>query len=351
MGSKEKSLNDALRYTSMQTIGLPKRYTSSDTRIWIRAIVLVRKRTMAEVYCIYQRAGDGYMTLIRDCSDEAGEIIDILSIHPYIYLDEARFLPNVGYSRKRYLLSVELQESDATCDLTFINDLSNSEVDIALINEGIRRQLLNSEIDMVNNANNEGVDINGTSVEIELKRKFDAEVIRMREAGYTIESIKKFTESHEKELSALRNGGNTLNGDDSYKSLVEEVREEFETKDEANSEKMSFEGEFNEKELDYDAIHAASEKYRLEQKRKAIRKFNRKANGMDKMLGGKTFLNELGEEETVETLELPEDASKKQAEILNKEERKREREIKKHAMADSAPRKLGRPRGSKNKNK
>lgn len=349
MGSKEKSLEEALRFTSMQTIGLPKRYTSSDNRVWIRAIVLVRKRTMVEVYCIYQRAGDGYMSLIRDCSDEAGEIIDILSIHPYIYLDEVRFFPNVGYSRKRYLLSVELQEVDATRDLSFINDLSNSEVDIALINEGIRRQLLNSEIDMVNNANNEGVDINGTAVEIELKRKFESEVARMREAGYTIESIKKFTENHEKELSILRNGGNSLNGDKTYKSLVDEVREELEAKDEANSDKVSIEGEFNEKELDYDAIHAASEQYRLEQKRMAIRKFNRKANGMDKMLGGKKFLNEIGEEEIVETIELPDDASEKQAEILKKEERKRERVLKRQATLNSVPRKRGRPRGSKNK--
>lgn len=351
MGSKEKSLEEALRFASMQTIGLPKRYTSSDARVWIRAIVLVRKRTMAEVYCVYQRAGDGYMRLIRDCSDESGEIIDILSIHPYIYLDESRFLPNVGYSRKRYLLSVELQEADATRDISFINGLSNSEVDIALINEGIRRQLLNNETDMVNNAVNEGVDINGTSVEIELKRRFEEEVSRMREAGYTIESIKKFTENHEKELSALRNGGNSLNGDDSYKSLVDEVREELEAKDEVNREKVSIEGEFNEKELDYDAIHAASEQFRLEQKRMAIRKFNRKTNGMDKMLGGKKFLNELGEEEVVETLELPEDASEKQTEILNKEERKRERELKKQAMANSTPRKRGRPRGSKNNKK
>lgn len=350
MNSKEKSLQEALRYTSMQTIGLPNRYVSTDNRIWIRAIVLVRKRTMAEVYCVYQRSGDGYMSLIRDCSDEAGEIIDVISIHPYIYLDEARFFPNIGYSRKRYLLSVELQEVDASRDLSFINELTNAEVDIALINEGIRRQLLNSEIDMVNNANNEGVDIYGTATEIEMKRKFESEVSRMRKAGYTIESIKKFTEEYEKELSSLRNHGNSLICDDSYKSLVDEVREEMEAKEEAAAaDKMSIEDEFKDKELDYDAIHAAAEQYRLEQKRMAIRKFNRKANGMDKMLGGKKFLNEMGEEEIVETIELPENASEKQAEILSKEERKRERELKKQATLNSAPRKRGRPRGSKNK--
>lgn len=348
MGSKEKSLQEALQYTSMQTLGLPKRYTSSEKRIWIRAIVLVRKRTMAEVYCVYQRAGDGYMSLIRDCSDEAGEIIDILSIHPYIYLDEARFFPNVGYSRKRYLLSVELQEADASRDLSFINVLSNSEVDIALINEGIRRQLLNSEIDMVNNANNEGIDIYGTAVEIELKRKFEAEVSRMHEAGYTVESIKKYTENHEKELSALRNGGNLIDGDDSQKSLVDEIRDEIESK-EKSAENFSIEGEFKDKELDYDAIHAASEQYRLEQKRMAIRKFNRKANGIDKMLSGKNCFNEIGEIEEVETIELPEDASEKQAEILKKEEKKRAREERKKSIKDSEARRRGRPRGSKNK--
>lgn len=348
MDNKERSLCEALHYASMQTIGLPKRYTSSDKRIWVRAIVLVRKRTMAEVYCIYQRSGDGYMSLIRDCSDVAGEIIDILSIHPYIYLDEARFLPNVGYSRKRYLLSIELRESDGSLDTSFINDLSNTEVDIALINEGIRRQLLNSEVDMANNANNEGVDIYGTSVEIEMNRKFEAEVARMREAGYTMESIAKFTERHEKDLSMLRNGGSLLNEDESYKPLADEIREEMESKEDDAAERISIEDELKEKELDYEAIRAASEQYRLEQKRMAIRKFNRKASGMDKMLSGKNCLNEMGEIEAVETLELPENASEKQAEILKKEERKREKEERKKTI-NSVTRRRGRPRGSKNK--
>ena len=57
MRIKEESLDKALEAASLQTKGLPKRYTDGKDPFWIMAVVLVQKRNLAECYCIYQQNG------------------------------------------------------------------------------------------------------------------------------------------------------------------------------------------------------------------------------------------------------------------------------------------------------
>lgn len=90
MRIKEESLDRALEAASLQTKGLPKRYTDGKDPFWIMAVVLVQKRNLEECYCIYQQNADKYMKLLQDFGTPS-PIMSIKSIHPYMYLDEAQF--------------------------------------------------------------------------------------------------------------------------------------------------------------------------------------------------------------------------------------------------------------------
>jgi hypothetical protein len=100
MRIKEESLDRALEAASLQTKGLPKRYTDGKDPFWIMAVVLVQKRNLEECYCIYQQNADKYMKLLQDFGTPS-PIMSIKSIHPYMYLDEAQFLSISYFSVKR----------------------------------------------------------------------------------------------------------------------------------------------------------------------------------------------------------------------------------------------------------
>ena len=59
--AKEISLENALRSAGLETIGLPPKYRKDKDTFWIMALVLVRKTSMEECYCIYRHRADGYM--------------------------------------------------------------------------------------------------------------------------------------------------------------------------------------------------------------------------------------------------------------------------------------------------
>ena len=350
MRVKEASLRRALEAADMQVRGLPKQYRGDSDKIWILAIVLVQKLNLEECYCLYQRSGDGYMRLVMDCGSGTGLVGKIMSIHPYVYLDMERFFPKMSYQQKRSFLRTELSESpNSGID---VDALSDEEVDVALINEGIRLQLENRSMDVTSNLQIEGSDLEGTWKIERLESTFQAELAQMRVDGISQEDMEAFSAKHAEEMKkALAPKA----ADYGFMSEAEEIHAEMEEKDRLLREKgepvESVEGEFDPKEIDVEAIRAAAAQYRREQRLISKRKFKRKYDGRDKMLTGKEFVNEVEEVEHIETIALPDDADDKQMAALEREEAKREREERRIAKANEVkvPKRRGRPPGSKNK--
>lgn len=327
---EEKSLYIALKEANMLRMGLPKLYDKNSGEIWIKAIVLVTKNNLESCYCIYQRHGDGYMSLLQDCGSGTGIIKSILRIYPYIYLDKERFYPNVGYKQKRSFLKTELSYDYTLVEA--VDSMTDEEVDIALINEGIRRQLASLEIDRLNNKQIEGSDLDETRTDDILDKEFEAEVSEMRAAGISQIEIKAFMDKHDADKKALNQ--ENFESDDNFMSEADELRQEMEAKDMEEHKKndVSIDGEFAPKEIDIEAIKAESERYRHEQRLISKRKFKRRIDGQGKFTNGSSCINELGEIEAVETISLPDDASQTQKDILN-----------------GVRKKVGRPKGSKSK--
>lgn len=336
--SKEKSLQAALKENSLLREGLPKQYKQDNGDIWIRAIVLVTKSNLEECYCLYSRNGEGYMNLLKDYGSGTGIVKGVLSIHPFLYLDKERFFPKMSYSDKRSLLKTEL--SDRPDEASLVDYMPDAQVDIALINEGIRRQMLNFEADRINNAINEGNNLDGTNRLEEMEKQFKAELAVMKASGASKIDMRAFIDDFEKRKEELLHPSVEI--DENQKSWEDELREEMEAKDEAerkaDKESESKEGEFDAPELDLEAVRAATEQYRREQILISKRKFKRKMDGQDRFANGNSVINELGEEEAVETLALPDDAPAKQVAVLEKAQAKKEGRIK-----------VGRPKGSKTK--
>lgn len=356
---KEKSLQAALAANSLQMEGLPKQLKQNGDEIWIMAIVLVLKSNLEECYCLYSRKGDGYIKLEKEYGSGTGIIQKVISIHPFIYLDKERFFPSMGYTDKRSLLKTEL--SDRPDEASLVDYMSDDQVDISLIDEGIRRQLLNRDIDMANNAQNEGNNLDGTNRLDEMEKRFKADLAEMKANGASKVDMRAFIDEFEKKKEEMLHP--SVISDEDQKSWEDELREEMEAKDEAErkkaTEEESVDGEFDVPDIDLAAVREATEQYRREQILISKRKFKRRMDGQDKFANGNSIINEFGEEEAVETLALPKDAADKQVAAMEKamakKERKEEREAEAAALAAekaAKPRnKGGRPKGSKNKPK
>ncbi len=89
MDIKEQSLKSALEATACRE--LPKAYKEG-MGFWIKAIVLVRKRNLTQSYALAERRADGVIRYTKDFG-MMSQIAGIVSIHPYIYFDEKRFMP------------------------------------------------------------------------------------------------------------------------------------------------------------------------------------------------------------------------------------------------------------------
>ena len=356
MTIKEESLIRALETSHMMRTGLPKRYDDSKGEIWIKAIVLVSKSNLEECYCLYSRSADGYMRLETDCGSGTGIIKTIISIHPYMYLDKLRFFPNVSYTEKRSMLKTNLRESPEQA--SEVDMMSDEQVDIALINDGIRMQLENRETDLLNNIMSEGNDIDGTNFEEIADMQFEKDLADMKASGASKIDMKNFRAKYEEEKRERLALSSNASSTSDYLSEADELRIEMETKDltaKETEKPVSVDGEFDAPEVDIEAIREASEQYRREQILISKRKFKRRYDGQDKFLNGKSIVNELGEIEDVETISLPNNAEKGQKKALEKQQEKQEqkaaREAALKAKQEAPKKKCGRPKGSKNKPK
>lgn len=294
--AKDTSLSKALEAARLQTKGLPPRYKEGKDPFWIKAIVLVVKRSMEECYCFYEQNADRYMKLIQDFGNPS-PIVSIKSIHPFMYLDSDQFIPKGGIDAKRAYLK-ELLHNDP--DSTDVDNLSASEIEHILLEKAIAKQLLNDEVNRQQNLRNEGSDIDGSNFDEADRVRFEMELDAMKRDGSSQEEMDAFRYAFEHR--------NDPTGEDlPYLSVEDRTRLEMELKDESlNQEKpVSVEGEFDEPDIDIDELRKASEEYRKEQIKIAKRKWKRAFDGEGNLRKGFVCENEYGEKEDIETLQLP----------------------------------------------
>lgn len=142
---KEQTLRQALKDTACRE--LPKRYDESSGEIWIKAIVLVKKRNCTVSYALAARRGDGLISYVRDYG-QMSPICGLISIHPYMYLDKERFLNFNTKSGKYGILASAFGKDTALSIL----DMPEPEQYARLVDAGIKMQELNNESDIYNNA-------------------------------------------------------------------------------------------------------------------------------------------------------------------------------------------------------
>ena len=118
MDIKEQSLKLALEATACRE--LPKVYKDG-SGFWIKAIVLVRKRNHTQSYALAERRADGVIRYVKDFG-LMSQIEGLVSVHPYVYFDEERFMhPYKSVEAQRRLLlsffgmerEQEIMEADA----------------------------------------------------------------------------------------------------------------------------------------------------------------------------------------------------------------------------------------------
>lgn len=118
MDIKEQSLKLALEATACRE--LPKVYKDG-SGFWIKAIVLVRKRNQTQSYALAERRADGVIRYVKDFG-LMSQIEGLVSVHPYVYFDEERFMHpyKSAEAQRRLLLSFfgveraqEIMEADA----------------------------------------------------------------------------------------------------------------------------------------------------------------------------------------------------------------------------------------------
>lgn len=146
---KEQTLREALRETSLRE--LPKRYDDSSGDIWIKAIVLVRKRNCTQSYALARRRGDGLISYVRDYG-QMSPIAGLVSIHPYMYLDKERFLYFKNDEQKRTFLANAFGWEEASD----IMSMSEEKINAKVIDAAIMMQERSSDFDLYNNAAVEG---------------------------------------------------------------------------------------------------------------------------------------------------------------------------------------------------
>lgn len=291
---KEESLKQALAEAGLIR-GLPHQYNEKKDPFWIRAIVLVQKRSMEESYCIYEQNADRYMKLLYDFGG-ASPIFGIKGIYPYLYLDETNFMPKGGAMNERQFLKSEMGDRLSEEE---IDNMSDAEVKREIINEGIRIQLMNRDIDREQNAFNEGSDLDGTVVKEVEEARFEAEYAALFKDGVSM-----------KELNEMRYKFEHRNDEKPIEielpDEAELLREEMENGNVDSSDiPVSVEGEFDAPVIDYSSIRKAREDARHAALEKTSRKSRRNREENQKKREGTLFENEYGEVEAVEVAFVP----------------------------------------------
>lgn len=166
---KTKSLEKALSEASLTK--LPGRLDADGVvskrakkeKIWIKAVVLVKKEDRTESYGLAMRRGDGFVQVVQDFGT-LSRIMGIVGVYPYLYLDADRFLNNYtdGTLPLKNLISAAMT-ADAgyakkieallkSRELADFSDLDDDAKFAAAVDAAIVLQEQQREYDMQNNA-------------------------------------------------------------------------------------------------------------------------------------------------------------------------------------------------------
>lgn len=140
----EESLKSALTDLGLTQIGLPKIWRGEQDGFWIKALALVRKLNGDLSYYAVERNAEGLISYKTDYG-RMSPIRERVRIHPYMFLDEARYV-NVGDEKDRryHLFTVTEDEEEKSKVMT----MSDEEVILKLRERGIRLQLESDESDL-----------------------------------------------------------------------------------------------------------------------------------------------------------------------------------------------------------
>ncbi len=326
MGIKEETLRKSLAAVGLSS--LPAQYNANSREFWLKAIVLVRKRNLEECYCLYDRKPNGLMELARDFGS-ASVVFSIKSIHPYLYFDERRFVPDDrSVEDKRMFLLHELDKDDE--DWYNVPRMDEGQLDRVIFERGISTQLESLDEDLMLNEMNESVDTEQSPVTEDDEKKYRSDLFAMIREGRSQAEIAAFREAFERRKEAqvsrekCTKAGVGISVSDDTVSEADMLRQRMELEDE---ERMmlsrpvrSVAGEFDAPKIDYKKLKAETDEYRHEQIKACKRRWKRE---YDSMLRGEPvsdegiFENESGETEAVETLQLPEGQQSKCAPSMN----------------------------------
>lgn len=140
----EDSLKSALTDLGLTQIGLPKMWRGEQDGFWIKALALVRKLNGDLSYYAVERNAEGLISYKTDYG-RMSPIRERVRIHPYMFLDEARYV-NVGDAKDRryHLFTVTENEEEKSKVMT----MSDEDVILKLRERGIRLQLESDESDL-----------------------------------------------------------------------------------------------------------------------------------------------------------------------------------------------------------
>lgn len=315
MGIKEETLRKSLSAVGLSS--LPAQYNANSREFWLKAIVLVRKRNLEECYCLYDRKPNGLMVLSRDFGS-ASVVFSVKSIHPYLYFDERRFVPDDrSVEDKRMFLLHELDKDDA--NWYNVPRMDEVQLDRVIFERGISTQLESLDEDLMLNEMNESGDTERSPVTEDDEKRYRSDLFAMIREGRSQAEITAFREAFErrKEAQASREkrikAGFVISVSDEAVSEADMLRQRMELEDEErimlSHPVRSVAGEFDAPKIDYKKLKSETDEYRHEQIKACKRRWKRE---YDSMLRGEpvsdecVFENESGETEEVETLQLPE---------------------------------------------
>lgn len=82
---EEETLSEALSFARLK--GLPKKFNPGLGLTWILAVALIKKKNLMNAYAIVEQRADGLIQY-RKTFGRLSPIDGLISIHPYMYVDE-----------------------------------------------------------------------------------------------------------------------------------------------------------------------------------------------------------------------------------------------------------------------
>ncbi len=141
MNIKEESLKKVL--SELHIPELPKQAREDCGEYWLEAVVLVRKRDASQSYAVGKRGADGKIRYAADYGSMS-QIVGLISIHPYMYLEKRKYMPYDTIEQKRIALANFIGGDEAAKQA--VAELSDSEVEYKVLEIAIGAQYNSNSI-------------------------------------------------------------------------------------------------------------------------------------------------------------------------------------------------------------